>query len=89
MKDMKLCIEQQKDILKSIYDWGSRSIHQGQILPLSLIWYCLFFVEEDLSNIIHTQSGLKFEESEKLYNALLNDGKIKRIDNNQTYFPSY
>jgi hypothetical protein len=89
MNDMKLCTKQQKDTLKSIFNWGSRSIHQGQILPLSLIWYCLFFVEEDLSNILHTQSELKFEESEKLYNTLSNDGKIKRIDNNQTYFPSY
>ena len=47
MKNMKLSTEKQKNILKSIYDWGSRSIHQGQILPLSLIWYCLFFVEDD------------------------------------------
>jgi hypothetical protein len=89
MKDMKLCTEQQKDILKNIYDWGSRSIHQGQILPLSLIWYCLFFVEEELSNILHTESELKFEESERLYNTLVKDGKIMRINNNQTYFPSY
>jgi hypothetical protein len=51
MKQMKLCTENEIDILKRIHEWGSRSVHQGQIIPTSIIWYCTFFVEDQLRNM--------------------------------------
>ena len=87
MKNMGLCVEDDK--YERIYEWGSRSIHQGQFIPISLIWYCLLYVEEDLANILRNKSELQFPENKELYEKLLKDGKIMNIYEHQTYIPSY
>jgi hypothetical protein len=89
MKNMRLCSEDDKYVIERIYEWGSRSIHQGQIVPISLIWYCLLYVEEDLRKILRNKSELQFLENKDLYEKLLKDGKIRTIFDNQTYIPSY
>jgi hypothetical protein len=89
MKQMKLCTDNEIDILKGIHEWGSRSVHQGQIIPTSIIWYCLFFVEDQLRNILHSDSKLEFDETRKKYIQLLYDEKIKVISEWQTFIPSF
>lgn len=89
MKDMRLCTEDDKYVIERIYESGSRSIHQGQIIPISLIWYCLLYVDEDLRRMLRNQSELQFPENKQLYERLLNDGKLKNIYDYQTYIPSY
>lgn len=86
---MELCNTEQIDIIDRIYEWGSRSVHQGQTLPLSLIWSLLFFIEEDLRNIMQENSKLQFNETKDKYLALLYDQKIQIINSWQTYFPSF
>jgi hypothetical protein len=64
-KQMKLCTDNEIDIIKRIHEWGSRSVHQGQILPTSILWYCLFFVEYQLKSRT-TPNGLpKYFNEEK------------------------
>lgn len=76
MVDMKLCTDNEIDTIKRIHEWGSRTVHQGQIVPLSLVWYCLFFVEEDIRRILREESKLKYNENLETFRKLLFDGKI-------------
>lgn len=89
MKEMDLCNNEQIDIIDRIYEWGSRSVHQGQMLPISLIWSLLFFIEDDLRNMMQENSKLQFKETQEKYLALLYDQKIQIINSWQTYFPSF
>ncbi|MFZ0514829.1 MAG: hypothetical protein WAM14_24720 [Candidatus Nitrosopolaris sp.] len=89
MKQMKLCTDNEIDSIKRIYEWGSRSVHQGQIIPTSIIWYCLFFVEKQLRNILDSDSKSEFDETRKKYLKLLYDGKINVINEWQTFTPSF
>jgi hypothetical protein len=89
MKDMRLYTEDDKYVIERIYEWGSKSIHQGQIIPISLIWYCLLYVDEDLRRMLRNQSELQFPENKELYERLLKDGKLTNIYDYQTYIPSY
>jgi hypothetical protein len=89
MKQMKLCTDNEIDILNRIHEWGSRSVHQGQIIPTSIIWYCLFFVEDELRNILHSDSKLEFNETHTKYIQLLYDEKIKVISERETFIPSF
>jgi hypothetical protein len=51
--------------------------------------YHLFFVEERLRNILHSNSKLEFDETRKNYIQLLYDEKIKVINEWQTFIPSF
>lgn len=88
MRKMSLCEDEDKYVIKRIYEWG-RSIHQGQIIPVSLIWYCLLYIEEDLIGLLHNQSELLFLENKELYERLLTEEKIRIIHKTQTFIPSY
>lgn len=89
MKKMGLCTDDEIDVIRRIYRWGSRSVHHAQIIPVSLIWYCLFFLEEPLRNMLTLESCLHFQEVEHLYAKLLKEEKIRVIRSWETFFPSY
>ncbi len=74
--------------LKNIYEWGNRSIHKGQHLPLSLIWYSLWYLERDLKNLLFNPSKLSSKENLDLFNKLKQEDKIKIIDDKTTFIPS-
>jgi hypothetical protein len=74
--------------LKKIYEWGNRSIHKGQHLPLSLIWYSLWYIETDLKNLLSNTSELSSKENLDLFNKLKQEDKIKIIDDKTTFIPS-
>jgi hypothetical protein len=88
MKQMKLCNDNQIDIIKRICEWGSRGVHQGGVVATSVIWYILFFIEEQLRDILHRNSEMEFEETRERYIQLLKDEKIKVIMQHETFFPS-
>ncbi|MGB6592662.1 MAG: hypothetical protein WBE68_14265 [Candidatus Nitrosopolaris sp.] len=88
IKQMKLCNDNQIDIIKRIYEWGSRGVHQGRVVPTSVIWYILFFIEGPLRDILFRNSEMEFEETREKYTQLLKDKKIKVIMQHETFFPS-
>jgi hypothetical protein len=74
--------------LKKIYEWGNRSIHKGKHLPLSLIWYSLWYIETNLKNLLSNTSELSSKENLDLFNKLKQEDKIKIIDDKTTFIPS-
>jgi hypothetical protein len=67
---------------------GSRGVHQGGVVPTSVIWYILFFIEEDLRDILHRVPEMEFEETRERYIQLLKHEKIKVIMQDETFSPS-
>ncbi|MGB8933754.1 MAG: hypothetical protein WCC17_01450 [Candidatus Nitrosopolaris sp.] len=76
IKQMKLCNDNQIDTIKRIYEWG---VHQGGVVPTSVIWYILFFIEGPLRDILFRNSKMEFEETREKYTQLLKGGYQKNI----------
>jgi hypothetical protein len=89
MAKMRLCSRDQINGLYRIYEWGSKSVHKGQMIPLSAIWYSFFFVTNELVDILGSSSRLSYSNTKKEYEELLYHEKIKVTKKGQTYDPSF
>ncbi len=58
MKKMALGNHDEIAAIRRIHKWGSKSVHKGQVVPISLIWYSLFFVCNRLPSIFGDASKI-------------------------------
>lgn len=50
--------------IQRIYSWGSRSVHESQMAPIHLIWICLYYIfdfvtEEIVKPVQISKEGVK------------------------------
>jgi hypothetical protein len=88
MRKMSLGSNDEISVLARIHDWGSKSVHNGQIIPVSLVWYSFFFVKEDLRKMLHANSSLSYSETNKIYKELIARKKIKVARKGERFIPS-
>jgi hypothetical protein len=84
MKKMKLCSQDDIIALNSMYEWGSKSVHKGQTIPISAIWYSFFYITNDLVRILGQDSKLSYSDTKKEYDELLYHKKIKVAKEGET-----
>lgn len=89
MIKMRLCSKDEIAVLSRIYEWGRKSVHKGQIIPSSAIWYSYFFVTNELVNILGLPSKLSYSDTKRECDELLYHGKIKITKEGETYDPSF
>jgi hypothetical protein len=46
------------DVAYRIHKWGSKSVHQGQIVPISVIWFSLFSIWNKLPPMFRAATPL-------------------------------
>jgi len=67
--------KEEAENIARIIDWGHRSVHQSQVIPFSLAYYCFWYLDKKLFEVINRNKPDK-----KHYDKLLKEGKIKTYD---------
>jgi hypothetical protein len=85
LRCMRILDKTDEDTFLHIYRWGNRSLHESQMMPIHLIWMCLFAITDRLYKKIGNSPEISEEEFEKLFNSF--KGKIEIVSG--TYISSH
>lgn len=72
-----------------IHKWGSKSVHEGQIIPISVIWFSLFFISNKLPPMFGVATPLSYRSIKKEYDKLLHDHKVRAIEEDEVFDPTF
>jgi hypothetical protein len=77
------------DVAYRIHKWGSKSVHEGQVVPISVIWFSLFFIWNKLPPMFGVATSLSYETVKKEYDELVHNRKVRAIEENEVYDPTF
>ena len=76
-------------VVDRIHKWGSKSVHRGQIVPISVIWFSLFFVWNKIPPMIAYATTLSYKPIKKEYDELLHHHKVRAIEEHEFFDPTF
>jgi hypothetical protein len=76
-------------VVDRIHKWGSKSVHRGQTVPISVIWFSLFFVWNKLPPMFAIATTLSYKSIKKEYDELIHDHKVRAIEEDELFDPTF
>jgi hypothetical protein len=76
------------DVAYRIHKWGSKSVHQGQIVPISVIWFSLFSIWNKLPPMFRAATPTT-KSIKKDYDELLHNHKVRAIEDTEVLDPTF